>query len=107
MLTGGQIADCTAGAVLLARLPDCEVLHGDKGYDANAIRRQVEERGAMPNIPPKGEPQVEELFLALPLSKPQRHRANVLPTERLQARGDTLRPKRRELSRRHLHRCRR
>ena len=29
------------------------MLHGGKGYDANAIRRQVEERGAMPNIPPK------------------------------------------------------
>ena len=29
------------------------ILHGDKGYDSNAIRRQVERRGAMPNIPPK------------------------------------------------------
>ena len=53
MLTGGQVADCTAGAALLERLPDCDILHADKGYDANAIRRQVEERGAMPNIPPK------------------------------------------------------
>ena len=53
MLTGGQIADCTAGAALLAMLPDCEILHGDKGYDANSLRRQVEERGVMPNIPPK------------------------------------------------------
>src|SRR5471030_3444710 len=53
MLTGGQIADCTAGATLLQRLPDCDVLHGDKGYDSNAIRRQVEERDAMANIPPK------------------------------------------------------
>lgn len=53
MLTGGQVADCTAGAMLLEQLPRCEILHGDKGYDSNAIRRQVEERGAMPNIPPK------------------------------------------------------
>ena len=53
MLTGGQVADCTAGAELLERLPACEILHGDKGYDANAIRRQVEDRGAAPNIPPK------------------------------------------------------
>ena len=53
MLTGGQVADCTAGAVLLDRLPDCDVLHADKGYDANAIRRQVEDHGALPNIPPK------------------------------------------------------
>jgi hypothetical protein len=53
MLTGGQVADCTAAGALLDRLPDCDVLHADKGYDANAIRRQVEERGTMPNIPPK------------------------------------------------------
>jgi transposase len=38
---------------MLERLPECEILHADKGYDANAIRRQVEERGAIPNIPPK------------------------------------------------------
>ena len=53
MLTGGNVADCVAGAELLARLPACEVLHGDKGYDSDAIRRQVEKDGAMPNIPPK------------------------------------------------------
>ena len=53
MLTGGQVADCTAGAELLARMPACDILHGDKGYDSNAIRRQVEDGGAMPNIPPK------------------------------------------------------
>ena len=53
MLTGGQVADCTAGAALLAQLPEWEILRADKGYDANAIRRQVEERGVMPNIPPK------------------------------------------------------
>jgi transposase len=39
MLTGGHVADCTAGATLLERLPDCDILHGDKGYDSNAIRR--------------------------------------------------------------------
>src|SRR4051794_28331540 len=53
MLTGGQVADCTAGEALLERLPDCDILHADKGYDANAIRQQVERRGTMPNIPPK------------------------------------------------------
>jgi len=39
--------------MLLERLPQCNVLHADKGYDSDAIRRQVENRGAMPNIPPK------------------------------------------------------
>jgi transposase len=53
VLTGGQVADCTADAALWRRLPACDVLHGDKGYDANAIRRQIEARGALANIPPK------------------------------------------------------
>jgi transposase len=53
MLTGGQVADCTAGAVLLEQMPQASMLHGDKGYDSNAIRRQIEDKGAMPNIPPK------------------------------------------------------
>jgi transposase len=53
LLTGGQVADCTAGALLLKRLPACRVLHADKGYDSDAIRRQIEANGAAPNIPPK------------------------------------------------------
>ena len=53
LLTGGQVADCTAGELLLEQMPQASVLHGDKGYDSNAIRRQVEGKGAMPNIPPK------------------------------------------------------
>ena len=53
MLTGGNVADCTAAIELLAQLPACGILHGDKGYDSEAIRRRVEGRGAMPNIPPK------------------------------------------------------
>ena len=34
-------------------MPAAHILHGDKGYDSNAIRRQLEENGTMPNIPPK------------------------------------------------------
>ena len=37
----------------MERLPTVRVLHADKGYDSDAIRRQVEATGAMPNIPPK------------------------------------------------------
>lgn len=29
----------------------CSILHGDKGYDSDAVRRQIEAGGAMPNIP--------------------------------------------------------
>jgi hypothetical protein len=39
MLTGGQVADCAAGALLLERLPDCDIPHADQGYDADALRR--------------------------------------------------------------------
>jgi transposase len=35
-----------------SRRSSARILHGDKGYDSKAIRRQVEEDGTMPN-PPK------------------------------------------------------
>ena len=53
IITGGHVADCTAGHELLKLLPDARILHADKGYDSNAIRGQVEANGTMPNIPPK------------------------------------------------------
>ena len=53
LLTGGHVADCRAGAQLIEHLPACRLLHADKGYDSDAIREQVEARGAAPNIPPK------------------------------------------------------
>lgn len=53
MLTGGQVADCTAADLLLEDMPATSILHGDKGYDSNAVRRKIEGRGAAPNIPPK------------------------------------------------------
>lgn len=46
--------DCVAAADLLRTLPSgVNVVQGDKGYDSNAVRRQIEEAGAAPNIPPK------------------------------------------------------
>ncbi len=42
LLTGGQAADCKAGALLLERLPTCRIVLADKGYDSDAIRRQIE-----------------------------------------------------------------
>ena len=42
-----------ARAELLSKMPACDILHGDKGYDSDVIRRQVENAGVMPNIPPK------------------------------------------------------
>jgi transposase len=34
-------------------VPANGVLHGDKGYDSDRIRRIVEARGSLPNIPPR------------------------------------------------------
>jgi len=53
LLTGGNVADCTAADALLERMPSTSILHGDKGYDSNAVRRKIENMGAAPNIPPK------------------------------------------------------
>jgi len=53
LLTGGNVADCTAADDLLECMPPTPILHGDKGYDSNAVRRKIEALGAAPNIPPK------------------------------------------------------
>jgi len=37
---------------LLDHMPKTSILHGDKGYDRNAVRRKVEKLGAAPNVPP-------------------------------------------------------
>lgn len=47
------MADCTAADLLLEHMPNSPILHADKGYDSDAIRRKIEDKGAMPNIPPK------------------------------------------------------
>ena len=47
------MADCTAAEALLEQMPATSILHGDKGYDSNAVRRKIEAMGAAPNIPPK------------------------------------------------------
>ncbi len=53
LLTGGQVADCIAADALLDPVSTAAILHGDKGYDSDAVRRKIESKGAAPNIPPK------------------------------------------------------
>ena len=52
-LTGGQRADCQAAEPLLASLPTGVLVHADKGYDSDRVRRLIEDGGGVPNIPPK------------------------------------------------------
>ena len=40
-------------------------MHADKGYDSDAIRRQIEAMGAMPNIPPKANRRCKPCFSPL------------------------------------------
>jgi len=53
LLTGGHVADCVAADALLDQTSTTDLVHGDKGYDTDAVRRKIEAKGAAPNIPPK------------------------------------------------------
>jgi transposase len=53
LLTGGQVADCVAADILLDQVTAADLVHGDRGYDTNAVRRKIGAKGAAPNIPPK------------------------------------------------------
>jgi len=53
VLTGGQAADCQTGERLLAEAPAGALVHADKAYDTDRLRRLIEARGGTPNIPPK------------------------------------------------------
>ena len=52
-LTPGQVHDSQAASGLLEPLPEGCVVLGDKAYDSDDIREQIEEAGAIANIPPK------------------------------------------------------
>ena len=51
MLTGGNVSDVKAAPALLERAGGMRYLLGDKGYDADRLRRSLREDGAVPVIP--------------------------------------------------------
>ena len=51
LLTGGNAADAPQVLALLRAVPEGAIVMADKAYDADAIRRFVESRSAVPNIP--------------------------------------------------------
>ena len=53
VLTPGQAHDLLGAADLLTALGEDDVVLGDKAYDADWLRRQIEAQGAAPNIPDK------------------------------------------------------
>ena len=52
-ITPGQAGDCPEAANLLMRLEPGSIMLADKGYDADWLRRTIEAKGAVPNIPAK------------------------------------------------------
>lgn len=52
-ITGGQVNDCTQAPALVAKVPTAQMIIADKGYDSEAIRKQVEQQGAKTVIPRK------------------------------------------------------
>ena len=53
LLTPGQMSDHKGAALMLPALPKAKSLTGDKGYDSDAFRKALREKGIEPCIPPK------------------------------------------------------
>lgn len=51
MLTGGNVSDIRAAPALIERAGRMRYLMGDKGYDADSLRRSLRNAGAVPVIP--------------------------------------------------------
>jgi transposase len=51
MLTAGNVSDIAAAPALLSRLSGVRYLLADKGYDADALRRDLRDAGIVPVIP--------------------------------------------------------
>lgn len=50
-ITPGQAHDIAPAGALLSDLEEGQLVLGDKAYDAVSLRRQIEDQGAVPNIP--------------------------------------------------------
>jgi transposase len=50
-LTPGNISDITVAPILIEKVSGARYVLGDKGYDADALRRQLRRAGAVPVIP--------------------------------------------------------
>jgi len=53
VVTGGEIHDSVVASELIALLPAADAVVADKGYDSEAIRAQIEKKGAKAVIPRK------------------------------------------------------
>jgi transposase len=51
LLTGGEAHDCPVAERLIDRVEPAELLLGDKAYDSNGLRDELDHRGTKPVIP--------------------------------------------------------
>ena len=62
VLTPGQAHDLVGAGDLLVALGEGDVLLGDKAYDADWLRQQIEAQGAAPNTPDKSNRKEKHCF---------------------------------------------
>ena len=62
LLTPGQVNDHAGAALLLPALPKAKSLTGDKGYDSDAFRAALKQKGIEPCIPPKRNRKVQHAY---------------------------------------------
>lgn len=62
LLTEGQTSDHKGAALLLPGLPKAKELLADKGYDSDAFRDALIERGIEPCIPPRTNRKVQHAY---------------------------------------------
>ena len=51
LLTGGEAHDCPVAARLVNRVEPAQRMLGDKAYDSNELREELDQRGTKPVIP--------------------------------------------------------
>ena len=51
LLTGGEAHDCPVAARLVNRVEPAQRMLGDKAYDSNELRDELDQRGTKPVIP--------------------------------------------------------
>ncbi len=62
VLTPGQRHDVVGAAALLVHLSEGDIVLGDKAYDSDELRKQIEAQGAAPNIPDKSNRKEKHCF---------------------------------------------
>lgn len=99
LLTPGNVHDCKVARLCIEALPPSAELVADKGYDSQALREWLDERGTEAVIPPRRNRKGPVRLRPHRLQATQRHRAHVLPYQRLESPRHPLRSQPQKLPR--------